>query len=142
MDAMNPCEIFLVDDDPVVRRGIRELITRSPGLRVVGEAGSAHQAFDAIVSVSPDIVAVDLSMSGSVTGYELTTRLKASMPELLVLVVSVYKGGFYVERAWQAAADGYVSKDQAEDQLIAAIGALQDGRTFFRSSGPEKPGGA
>lgn len=134
----NTYKIFLVDDDPVVRRGIRELIKQSSALEVVGEVGSAQKALDAIFSVSPDMVIVDLSMGGSVTGFDLTMRLKDTVPEVPVLVVSVYKDGFYVKRAREAGADGYVSKDHAEDRLIEAITALREGREYFRSEGPER----
>lgn len=123
-------KIFLVDDHPTVRRGIRELIQQEPHLEVVGEVGSAERALHEIRSAPPDLVVVDLSMDG-MTGFELIQRLKAMMPELPIVVVSIYKNPLSLRRARESGADGYVSKDLVSDLLLQAIERALDGQKYF-----------
>lgn len=124
--------IFLVDDHPTVRRGLREIVQQTPHFKVVGEVGSAERAIHEIQKSRPDLVIVDLSMDG-MSGFELIRRLKELLPGLPILVVSIYKNPLSLRQAKDSGADGYVSKDLAGELLPHAMTRVLDGQTFFSS---------
>ena len=112
--------IFLVDDHPIVRIGLTELINQKRDLVVCGEAESAEAALQAIPSLHPDLVIMDLSLKGT-GGLGLIKDLKIRHPKLPVLVLSMHEESLYAERALRAGARGYVMKREAGTQLESAI---------------------
>ena len=119
--------IFLVEDHPITREGLRSLIRSAPDLEVVGEASSGPDAINLIGSAKPDLVLADISIDGS-DGIELTKQLKSIEPDLKVLIVSAYPERIYAERAVRAGALGYVAKQEASGVLLDAIRTVLDGR--------------
>jgi DNA-binding NarL/FixJ family response regulator len=117
--------IFLVDDHPVFRHGLRGLIAEETDLEICGEAESTEEAIEKIPEYAPDIVLVDISLKG-VSGIELIKALKTSQPELPTLVLSMHDEDLFAERAVRAGAAGYLMKHEAADRVVEAIrGALR-----------------
>jgi DNA-binding NarL/FixJ family response regulator len=112
--------VFLVDDHPVLRDGLRCLLEAEPDLVVCGEAENARKAIDRISATSPEIVIVDISLPGS-SGIELIKGLRNRFPSLKLLMLSMHDEALYAERALRAGAKGYVMKQAPTEQLLAAI---------------------
>ncbi len=121
--------IFLVDDHPIVRIGLTELINQKRNLVVCGEAESAEAALQAIASLHPDLVIVDLSLEGT-GGLGLIKDLKIRHPKLPVLVLSMHEESLYAERALRAGARGYIMKQEAKTRLEIAIRRVVGGKIY------------
>ena len=122
--------ILIVDDHPIVRRGLRELITPTPDLEVCGEAADLPEAIEQVRETHPDLVVVDISLkSGS--GIELIKQIKAIDPGIKMVVSSVYDESLYAERALRAGAMGYVNKEEALDKIVEAIRQVLTGRVYL-----------
>ena len=113
-------KIFLVDDHPVLRDGLRRLLEAEPDLQVCGEAESARKAVDRIEATTPELAIIDISLPGP-SGIELLKTLKVRFPALRMLVVSMHDEALYAERALRAGAKGYVMKQAPTEQLLTAI---------------------
>lgn len=125
-----PIRLLLVDDHPLVRDGLRARLGAVPGLEVVGEAGCADEALDEAQRLQPDMALVDIGMQG-MNGIELTAQLRRRHPQIAVLILSMYANSQYVTEAIRAGARGYVLKDAPSREIIAAIGAIAAGGTFY-----------
>lgn len=125
--------IFLVDDHPMVRERLTEIINHQPDLRVCGEAEDAPEAFGAIDKLLPDLVIVDLTLKRS-HGLELVKQLKASHPRTPVLVLSMHDELIFAERALRADARGYITKQEATTRIMAAIRCVLSGNVFVSES--------
>lgn len=112
--------ILLVDDHPIVRFGLRQLIEAQPDLRVCGETDNAGDAQMMIGKLHPDLAVVDLSLNSG-NGIELIKQIKARGDAPKMLVVSMHDEGTYAERAIRAGAMGYINKNDATTELVAAI---------------------
>lgn len=123
-------KIYLVEDHPVVRRGYASFIGRTEDFSVVGEAANAQDALEQIPAVEPDLVIIDVSLEGQ-SGLELTKQLRALMPDLPMLVVTIHEEELYAERALKAGARGFMMKDEAEETLIGALRTVLRGRTYL-----------
>jgi DNA-binding NarL/FixJ family response regulator len=119
--------VFLVDDHPLVREWLTNLINQQPGLRVCGEAESGPQARERILALKPDVAVVDISLKDS-SGIELIKDLKQSCPQVAVLVLSMHEELHYAERALRAGARGYVMKRETTRKVIAAIRQVLEGK--------------
>ena len=124
--------ILIVDDHPMLRRGLATLIESESDLVVCGEVASCAAALDAIREQSPDLVMVDLSLEGS-DGLDLIKQMKARHPEIPALVLSMYDEALYAERALRAGARGYVTKQQLDDTVLVAIRRLLGGEMYLSS---------
>ncbi|MFO1478460.1 MAG: response regulator transcription factor [Verrucomicrobiota bacterium] len=122
--------VLLVDDQRIVRHGLRLIIEQHPGLRVVGEATDADAAIAAARESLPDLVFMDIHMPGQ-DGIEITRRLLAERPATRVLMLSGAAEIDLVQRALRAGACGYVLKDNAPEQLTAAIKAVLAGHCYL-----------
>ncbi len=122
--------ILLVDDHPVLRRGLASLIESEPDLTVCGEAATGSEALAAIRDRRPDLAIVDLSLGDS-DGLDLVKDLKKRHPELPALVLSMHDEATYAERALRAGARGYLTKQQLDDTVLAAIRRLLAGETWM-----------
>ena len=122
-------KVFVVDDHPLVREGLTNLINQQADLTVCGQSESAPQAFAAIGACKPDVAIVDLSLKDS-SGIELIKSLKESYPEVAVLVLSMHEEFHYAERALRAGARGYVMKRETTNEVIAAIRRIRDGKLY------------
>src|SRR6266478_4497856 len=129
----NKKSVFLVDDHPLVREWLTNLINQQPDLSVCGEAESAPHAIQAITAKKPDVVIVDISLKDS-SGIELIKDLKQSHPEGAVLVLSMHDESHYAERALRAGARGYVMKRETTRNVIVAIRRVLDGHLYMSAS--------
>lgn len=122
--------LMLVDDHPLVRDGLRARLASVPGLAVVAEADSADAALDIAPRAAPDLVLMDIGLRGA-NGLEATRRLRALMPALHVVVLSMHDNAVYVREAVQAGAAGYVLKDSPAEEIVAAIHAVMAGGQYL-----------
>jgi DNA-binding NarL/FixJ family response regulator len=122
--------IYLVDDHPVIRKGLAELINQRRDLGVSGAAASPEEALQEIPRLRPDLVVVDLALQES-SGLDLLRILSTRHPEIPVLILSMHDEGLYAKRALRAGAKGYIMKREAIDELIAAIHQVLAGRIYL-----------
>jgi DNA-binding NarL/FixJ family response regulator len=122
--------IFLVDDHPLVREWLTNLINQQPDLSVCGEAETAPEAMQSILAIKPDIAIVDISLKKS-SGIELIKGLKQSSPATAVLVLSMHEESHYAERALRAGAKGYIVKRETTRKVISAIRQVLAGGVYI-----------
>jgi DNA-binding NarL/FixJ family response regulator len=125
--------VFLVDDHPLVREWLTNLIQQQADLRVCGEAENGPQARDAILRTKPDVAVVDISLKDS-SGLELIKDLKQACPKVAVLVLSMHEEGHYAERALRAGALGYIMKRETATKVVAAIRQVLQGKPYISES--------
>src|SRR5215510_3881056 len=121
--------VFIVDDHPIVRQGLAQMLQQEADLTVCGEAEDAQQALQAIAELHPDLVLVDLSLKGG-SGLALVRALKARQSTVPVLVVSMHDESLYVERVIRAGARGYIMKQEATDTMMGAIRRVLRGEIY------------
>lgn len=122
-------KIILVDDHPLVREWLTNLIHQQPDLIVCGEAETASMALQAIAVTKPDVAIVDISLKDS-SGIELIKNIKASHPRVAVIVLSMHDERLYAERALRAGARGYIMKRETTKKVIAAIRGVLEGKLY------------
>ena len=128
---MNPkTKILLVDDHPLVREWLANLINDEADLEVRGQAGNAKEAMDLIRTLTPQIAVVDISLEGT-SGLELIKDIKAQFPSIKTLVLSMHDESLYAERAMRAGAAGYIMKREATSKVLDAIRAIIAGGLFY-----------
>jgi len=118
--------IMIVDDHPMMRNGLAQLIDQEPDLKVCGQFEDSARAFEAIAALQPDLAIVDLSLKGS-SGLDLVKNIKFAYPRVLVLVLSMHDEALYAERVLHAGASGYVMKQEATDRVLSAIRTVLTG---------------
>jgi len=128
-----PCRIVVVDDHPMVRERLGEVINREPDLRVCGEAEDRFQALQVIGETRPDLVIVDLTLKNS-SGLELIKDLRAMHPTIRILVVSMQEESLYAERALRAGAQGYITKQEATRNVLLAIRQVRAGEIYVSAA--------
>ena len=128
--ARKRARILLVDDHPMVRERLREVIEREPDLMVCGEAEDRHEALDAIETTKPDLVTVDLTLKSS-HGLELVKDIHQQHPKLFMLVVSMHDESLHAERAIRAGAHGYITKQEATKKILLAIRRVLGGELYL-----------
>jgi DNA-binding NarL/FixJ family response regulator len=128
-------KVMIVDDHPIVREGLVQLIDQKcrDDLVVVGQADNADDALDALTSLRPDVVIVDVFLKGS-DGIELVKRIKAMDSDISVLVLSMHDESLYAERAIGAGANGYVMKNESSDEIIKAIRRVLSGQVYLSNN--------
>ena len=124
--------VLLADDHALVRAGLRRIVDACRDMRVVAEADDGAEAIQRIDEVKPDVVVVDIAMP-RVDGLEVINRLRASHPNLPVVVLTMHREEPYVVRAIEAGAMGYVTKQSAPEELVAAIRRVIGGRHYVTS---------
>lgn len=123
--------LMLVDDHDVVRTGLRSFLDTQPGMRVVAEARDGQEALKLAAQTKPQIVLMDITMP-SMDGLEATRRLKAELPECLVLALTVHEDKQYFMEMLAAGASGYLTKQAAADELVSAIHAVAAGNVYLQ----------
>lgn len=123
-------QILLVDDHPLMRAGLAQLINRQPDLVVCGEAGDPAAANQELARVQPDLILTDLTMPGR-SGFEFIKDIIAMKPGLPILVVSMHDEVIYAERSLRAGARGYVMKEAGGENLLAAIRRVLTGQIYL-----------
>ncbi len=127
---MEPIRILLSDDHNVLRDGMRLLLERQPGFEVVGEAGDGRETLELVQNLQPDVVVMDIAMP-NMNGIEATRRIVEKHPRTGVVILSMHYDESYVIRSLDAGARAYLLKDALKPELIAAIHAVAQGRSFF-----------
>lgn len=122
--------LLIVDDHHLVREGLKARLGSVDDLEIVGEASHAIEAMAICQSENIDLVLMDVGMK-DINGIDLTQQLLVKHPTLLVLMLSMYDNPEYVNRAMQSGARGYVLKDAPSGEIITAIRAIMDGKTFL-----------
>jgi DNA-binding NarL/FixJ family response regulator len=133
--------ILLVDDHPIVRRGLRQLFEHEPDFTVCCEAEDLASALEAVAKHHPDLALVDLSLKGR-SGLELTRQLQIHHPDLPVLILSLHDEKLYAERALQAGARGYVMKRRADADILHAARQVLAGHRYISPVVQTQLGGA
>ena len=121
--------VLLVDDHPIMRHGLAQLIRMEPGLDVCGEAGSAVDGLACVGKLKPDVAVVDLTLPDK-NGLELIKDIQAMYPGTRSIVLSMHDENLYAERALRAGARGYVMKETAAETLIRAIHRVLEGGIY------------
>ena len=126
----NPTRILIVDDHPLMRQGVSQLINHEKDLLVCGEADEANKALDAIANSKCDIAIIDISLKGS-SGIELLKNIKVRYPKLPVLILSMHDESVYAQRALRAGAAGYIMKQEGTEKVIVAIRKVLNGEVYL-----------
>ncbi len=127
--GIQPRSVLIVDDHPIVRQGLSQLINAENDLEVCGDAASVKEALDSLESAQPDVVILDLSLPAS-DGLELLKEIRNVMRHLPVLVLSMHDENMYAERLLSAGANGYIMKQAAADQLLTALRRVLAGGVY------------
>jgi DNA-binding NarL/FixJ family response regulator len=125
--------VLLADDHGVVRKGLRFLLESEGDLEVVGESSDGRQAVQDAETLRPDVIVMDIAMP-RLNGIEATSQIVKRSPDSSVIVLSMYSDEEYLVRALTAGAKGYLLKDSAESDLVAAVRSVSGGRPFFSPS--------
>lgn len=123
-------KILVVDDHPLVRRGLGELIASQPDLVVCGEAATAAEALNLVDQTAPDLVIIDLKLKQS-SGIELIKQIKARYKSIKMLVASMHEEALFAERALHAGASGYINKEEAGEKVVEAIRQILQGKVYL-----------
>jgi len=121
--------IFIVDDHPIVRKGLAQLINQEEDLVICGEADNAETALEALKKVKPDLAIVDISLRG-IDGFELTKLIRARFDNIPVLVISMHDESLFAERALRVGARGYIMKQEAIEKMMEAIRKVLRGELY------------
>jgi DNA-binding NarL/FixJ family response regulator len=122
-------KVLLVDDHPIMRQGLAQVINQQADLIICGEASDATEAMQRIASSKPDLAVLDISLEGK-SGLELIKDVQALHPELAVLVMSMHDEALYAERALRAGARGYVMKKAGGEAVLQAIRQVLSGKVY------------
>jgi DNA-binding NarL/FixJ family response regulator len=123
-------KVLLVDDHPLVREWLANLLNRQSDFQVCGEATNGWQAIELMATAKPDVAIVDISLEGG-SGIELIRTIKCAHPKVVTIVLSMHDESLFAERALRAGARGYVMKRQATKNIIAAIRTAIEGRLYL-----------
>jgi DNA-binding NarL/FixJ family response regulator len=126
-------KILVVDDHPLVREWLANLINEEADFEVCGQTGTAHEALGLIETLSPQIVVVDISLDGG-SGLELIKNTKVIHPRVAMIVLSMHEEALYAERAMRAGAAGYIMKREATEKILDAIRTVIRGDLYFSNA--------
>jgi len=132
-DHSKRSRILLVDDHPLVRRALGQVIAREDDMEVCGEAEDRKEALALVAALTPDMVIVDLSLKSS-DGLELVKDIRREHPEVLTLVLSMHNESFHAVRSIRAGANGYISKQEPPNEVMRAVRKVLQGEIYW----PEK----
>jgi DNA-binding NarL/FixJ family response regulator len=128
--AQKRAKVLIVDDHPVVRYGLLQMLSNEPDFEVCGEAASAQEALALVESRKPDIAVVDISLKGT-NGIELVKQIHAMRPEARILVSSMHDEKLFAERALRAGASGYINKQVAITEMVGALRRVLSGKVYL-----------
>ncbi|MBL8296277.1 MAG: response regulator transcription factor [Bryobacterales bacterium] len=127
---MPETRVLLADDHSIVRRGLRSALEDDPSFQIVGEAANGREAVQLAELLLPDVAIVDIAMP-QLNGIDATALIQKASPQTRVLMLSVHSDETYILRALTAGARGYLLKDSAENEVVAAVRALAQGHSYF-----------
>ena len=129
--------VVIADDHQILREGLRQLLQAAGDLAVVGEAADGHAVLQQVRALDFDVLLLDMSMPGK-SGVELIRQVKAEKPRLRILVLSMHEEHQYAVRAIRSGASGYLTKESATSQLVAAIRKVAGGGAFISAEVAER----
>jgi DNA-binding NarL/FixJ family response regulator len=121
--------VYLVDDQRILREGLRALLELDRDIRVVGEAADGRAALEGILAIQPEVVLMDVTMP-DLNGIDTTQILTQKAPHIKVIILSVHSDSEHVYRAFQAGATGYLLKESAGAEVLAAVRAVKENRRY------------
>ncbi|MDO3557590.1 response regulator transcription factor, partial [Ralstonia pseudosolanacearum] len=124
--------LLIAEDHHLLRCGLRSMLSALGEYDVVGEAKDGREACQLAISLAPDLVLTDLSMPG-MNGIDMVATIKRRLPQIRVVVLTVYKSEEYVREALRVGVDGYVLKDASFEELVAALRAVMQGKRHLRA---------
>jgi len=124
-----PIRVYLVDDQSMLRAAFRSLLSKNTDIQVVGDCGDARKAIDEIAELRPDTVLLDITMPG-LSGIDAIGPIRKAWPKVRILMLTHHEGESFVEQALQSGADGYLSKDSDEAELVVAVQAVNRGQPY------------
>jgi len=133
----NAIKVVIVDDHPVVRKGIESFIEDEDDILIVGEAANQTEALVVLEDSRPDVAVVDICLENSTNGLELLKIMRDRFPDIRVLILSMYDEMIYAERAQNLGARGYLQKNKGPKMIVDAIKAIMAGGTFFSNAARE-----
>jgi DNA-binding NarL/FixJ family response regulator len=122
--------VLIVDDHPLLRKGISQLIDQEKDLTVAGEAEDANKAITVIENTKPDVALIDLTLPGT-SGIELLKNIKVRFPKLKMLVLSMHDESVYAHRALRAGASGYIMKQEGTEKVLTALRKVLRGEVYL-----------
>jgi len=122
--------ILLADDHALIRHGIRNLISNNPTLEVIGEVGDGEELLEFLETNVPDLLILDISMP-KLTGIEAVSKVKKLYPAIKILMLTMHKNKQYFYHAMSAGADGYLMKEDSDEELLFAIKRIQEGKSYL-----------
>ena len=129
--SANSIRLMLVDDHEVVRTGLKAFLETKEGFEVVAEAGSGEEAITLALQFKPDVAIMDISMP-NLDGLQATRQLKELLPEVQVLALTVHEDKQYLFEMMSAGASGYLTKQSAAEELVAAVHAVAKGNVYLQ----------
>jgi len=137
-ERRNPMiKILIADDHMIVREGMKQIISETPDMSIADEALTGHEALNKALTNDYDVVVLDITMPG-INGLDVLKQLKAQKPKLPILVLSMHPEEQYAVRVIKAGAAGYLTKESASDELVAAIRKVSSGRKYITASLAER----
>lgn len=130
-------KVLIADDHAILRAGLKHMLSEYPDITVAGEASNGHEALAKAQAEAWDVMLLDMTMPGK-SGIELIKQIKSVVPKLPILILSMHKEDVYAVRALKAGASGYLCKDNAEDQLVAALRKIAAGGLYITAAVAEK----
>jgi DNA-binding NarL/FixJ family response regulator len=127
--SIPPRKIFIVEDHPVFRQGLRQMVNLEEDLNVCGEAGDYDEALKGITRLKPDLALVDITLPGK-SGLDLIKKLRSANDQIKLLIVSMHDEALYADRVLRAGGDGYIMKQEDPDEIIHAIRDVLGGHVY------------
>ena len=127
---MKKIKVLLADDHKMIRAGLRLVLEQQPEISVAGEADDGRQAVSLAQELKPDVVVMDIGMP-TLNGIEASLQIKQALPDTAIVMLSMHSDEGYILRALRAGAAGYILKDSAEADLVSAVRAVAEGKSFF-----------
>ncbi len=127
---MSDLRLLISDDHTIVRQGLRKILEERPDWHVVAEAGDGRDTVRQALALQPDVAILDIGMP-LLNGIEATSQIVRRLPRTRVLILSMHAQEAYITQAFKAGAHGYLLKDSADADLIRAVSAVANGRSFF-----------
>lgn len=128
-----PIKIILADDHTIVRQGLARLLEDQPGMKIVGEAVNGSKAVEKALELEPDVIVMDIAMP-VMNGIEAAKRIRKQLPDIKILILSMYSHEHYIHELLEAGVSGYLLKDSSGPDIIKAIHAAMNNETFLSPS--------
>ncbi len=127
---MNPYNIIIADDHAILRKGIKKIIEEASGMSVIAEVGDGLELLNLLEKVTPDMIILDISMP-TIRGIELTREIKDIYPKIKILILTMHKSKEYLIQAISSGADGYLVKEDSDEELFVAINTIRNGNIYL-----------